>query len=377
MEKKIKEIGFWDYTCPRHGSLERYTQADWDQLLDDMASGGFNSLLLGIKWLTTGYRSRYAWLDQDPDCTAISSDNALILHALRGAKKRGMHTWLLVVATIFPRREFDLPGGSTYWTPNWGDEFQVFAPDTPGLAERIDLLFEEVVDLFGAEVDGLVVELEFCDGEAQHRIPLYNQWAAANNRPDFNAIKAIRLEPRSYPFQHWRDYTTWRRIQTLQRIEQVVRQRGFQGRLASIIELDNQPMAVLGNINLPMLQQALPYWPVVTYDSIYDRRRNRLATMDFCIQQPRQQGLEAYYLTRGVMTFGIPADLPPTSLEEQWRMSLEDAAAFQPDILWFMGSDCRLDGWVCSTIHLPQWGFTDARAARLRLMQMAQEILHP
>jgi hypothetical protein len=36
----LKEIGFWDYTCPRHGSLERYTQADWDLLLDDMVAGG-------------------------------------------------------------------------------------------------------------------------------------------------------------------------------------------------------------------------------------------------------------------------------------------------------------------------------------------------
>ena len=134
-------------------------------------------------------------------------------------------------------------------------------------------------------------------------------------------------------------------------------------------------MAVLGNVNLPMLQAALPHWAVVTYDSIYDRRRNRLATADFCIQQPRSLGLETCYLTRGVMTFGIPSDLPPTRLEDQWRMSLEDAAAFRPDILWFMGSDARLDGWVCSDVKLPQWGFTDGRTARLRLMQMAKEIL--
>ena len=37
-------------------------------------------------------------------------------------------------------------------------------------------LFEEVMGLFGDEVDGLVVELEFCDGEAPHRIPMYNTW---------------------------------------------------------------------------------------------------------------------------------------------------------------------------------------------------------
>ena len=52
----MKEIGFWDYTCPFNGSLERYTNQDWDVLLEDMANGGFNSLVLCVKWLTTGYR---------------------------------------------------------------------------------------------------------------------------------------------------------------------------------------------------------------------------------------------------------------------------------------------------------------------------------
>jgi hypothetical protein len=238
----IDQIGFWDYSCPGHGSLEHYTQADWELLLDDMSAGGFNSFVLGIKWLTTGYRSRYPWLDQDELCTAVASDNLLLYHALRGARQRGLRTWLLVVATIYPGRQFNLPGGSSYWT----EEFRVYDLDTPGLPERIDLLFSEVVDLFGAEIDGLVVELEFCDGEAPHRIPIYNALARQNDRPDFAAIKDFRLEPRAYPYTHWRDFTTWRRIETFQRIEQVVRQGGYKGRLASIVEIDNQPMAVSG-----------------------------------------------------------------------------------------------------------------------------------
>ena len=81
----MQEIGFWDYTCPQHGSLERYTRQDWDVLIDDMAAGGFNSLTLGIKWLTTGYYSQFDWLDQDPNCSAIASKNQLIIHALRRA----------------------------------------------------------------------------------------------------------------------------------------------------------------------------------------------------------------------------------------------------------------------------------------------------
>ena len=339
-------------------------------LLDDIAAGGFNSLVLGIKWITTGYRSYLPWLDQDPSCSAIASDNKLIHHALRGAHERGLQTWLLVVATIYPNWAQNLPGGVSYWT----GEYTVYDMDAPGLAERIDQLFIEVIDLFGSETDGLVVEVEFCDGEAEHRIPIYNEWAARNNRPDFAAIKNIHLEPRAYPFTHLRDFTTARRIEILKRVEQVVRARGFTGKLSSIVELDTQPMVVMSNVNLEMLQQALPHWPVVTYDGIYDRRRNRLASADFCIQQPRQLGLETYYLTRGVMTFGIPPELPPTRLEDQWRMSLEDALDLLPDKLWFMGSDCRLDGMVCSSIKLPQWGFTDGRKARLRLMQMAREM---
>ena len=176
----MQEIGFWDYTCPQHGSLERYTRQDWDVLIDDMAAGGFNSFVLGIKWLTTGYYSQFDWLDQDPNCSAIASKNQLIIHALRRARSLGIRTWLLVVATIFPTHPFDLPEGVPYWT----DQFRVYDLDTPGLAERIELLFTEVVELFGAETDGIVVELEFCDGEAEHRIPIYNAWASANNRPD-------------------------------------------------------------------------------------------------------------------------------------------------------------------------------------------------
>jgi hypothetical protein len=86
----IKEIGFWDYTCPRNGSLERYTQTDWVELLDDMVVGGFTSSMLCVKWLTTGYRSKLSWLDQDENCTAIATNNDLVHHALQEARKRLM-----------------------------------------------------------------------------------------------------------------------------------------------------------------------------------------------------------------------------------------------------------------------------------------------
>ena len=59
----MRGIGFWDYTSPGGGGgLETYRRDDWARLLDDMAGGGCDSLALGIKWLTTGYRSRLPWL---------------------------------------------------------------------------------------------------------------------------------------------------------------------------------------------------------------------------------------------------------------------------------------------------------------------------
>jgi hypothetical protein len=97
--------------------------------------------------------------------------------------------------------------------------------------------------------------------------------------------------------------------------------------------------------------------------------------MDFCVEQPRRAGLPVQYLTRGVMTFPTPPFLTKTTLEEQWRMSLEDARDHKPDALWFMGADARLPGAVCSDALLPSWGFADGRSARRRLMAMAREIL--
>jgi hypothetical protein len=366
----IPQIGFWDYTAPGGGGgLETYSRADYDALLDDMVAGGFNSLVLGIKWLSTGYRSKHPWLDQDPNCTAIASDNALIHHALRGARERGIKTWLLVVGTQYKSAQFGLTP-----TGHWND-VGIYDLDCPGLVERIEALFTEIAELFGAETDGIVAEIEFCDGEAPHRIPLYDAWAAANSRPDFASIKQIRLEPRSYPFAHWRDFTTHQRCIVFNRIESVVRKAGFAGKLSALIELENSPMALLGNTNIEALKNGLPNWGVTTYDSIYDRTRHRLATMDFCIETPRAVGFEVAWLTRGVMTFGESWSDKVMSLPDQWRMSLEDARDHRPDILWFMGSDARVDGPVSSNKKLPAWGYPDGLTARKELMKMTRRIL--
>lgn len=369
----IKEIGFWDYTCPGHGSLEYYTRADWDVLLDDMAAGGFNSLVLAVKWMTTGYRSRLPWLDQDASVAAIASDNATLHYALDGARRRGIKTWLLVVASIYHVASFGMAPAASSGEGLMG--CAAYDIDQPGLPERILELFGEVAELFGAQADGVVIELEHCDGEAPHRVALYDAWAAANGRPSFAQIKAAPLESRAYPLWDWRDFTTSRRIERYREIAEAMRARGYNGRFATLVEMANAPGVVALNQNLAMLRDALPDWPIVTYDSIYDRRVNRLATMDFCVEQPHANGLEALYLTRGVMTWTWPPDGPALDLPEQWRLAIEDAARHRPDALWFMGSDARSNGLVCSDVKLPQWGCRDGRSARLQLMEMVQKAI--
>ncbi len=370
----MMEIGFWDYPAPQHGSLEQYTEEDWDALLDDMVEGGFNSLVLGIKWMTTGYRSNLPWLDQNPSCTAISSDNAVLHHALQGARRRGIRTRLLVVATQYPVRTFGLePVLTPEWTTEvFGEPYGYYDLDHPGLEERILDLFREIVRLFGQQTDGMVIELEFCDREETHRVERYDLWAKENGRPDFATIRRVVLEPRSFPFRHWRDYTTQRRIDVLQRIEGLLREEGFKGDVSTIAEIESTHFAVIGNMNLDMVRNQLPDCGLVTYDGYYDRRINRAATMDFCMLQPKRLGAVVRFLSRGVMPWSDdPARLG--SLEDQWRMTLEDATACRPDSLWFMGSDCRVEGMVCSVDRLPAFGFKDGREARRKLMAMARE----
>lgn len=364
------EIGFWDYTCPGHGSVEGYSTSDWDALLDDMSEGGFNSLVLGVKWLTTGYRSRYDWLDQDTSATAIATDNATIYHALQGARKRGMRTWLLVVGSIFDAQKFGIPSAIA----SQGVGGVPYDLDQPGIRERILALHEEIVQLFGAHADGLIVELEFCDGEAPHRIPLYDAWAKENGRLSYADLKKLTLEPRSYPQFDWRDFTTSRRIETLQDIEKTVRAAGFTGQLSNLVEMANGPGLIIRNVNLEMMREPLGHWPLVTYDSGYDRHVNRASSMEFCVEEPHRMGWEVQYLTRGVMTFTWPPDAPALNLEEQWRMSLEDTLRCQPETLWFMGTDARSTGMVCDNVKLPAWGFEDGRNARRALMKMAREM---
>ena len=50
----LREHGFWEYTAPCTGGFEAYDRNDYLLALDDMARAGMNSLMIVIKWFTTG-----------------------------------------------------------------------------------------------------------------------------------------------------------------------------------------------------------------------------------------------------------------------------------------------------------------------------------
>ncbi len=365
----IKEVGFWDYSAVQHGSLEQYTESDWDCLIEDMAEHGINSFVLSVKWMTTGYRSRYNWLDQNPSSSAIKTDNRTIHYALEQMQKRSIKTWLLAVVTQFPK---DIFGLGEVWTADWtydafGYGVGYYDVDHPGLLERVNDMMTEICELFGSKTDGIILEIEFADREEPHRIPLYNEWAAINNRPDYDKIKRIDLQPRAYPFYHWRDFATHRRIEFIKQVEKAIRNTGFQGTLATINEIELGFDVAISGSNLRMIKEELPEITVVTYDGLYDRSLNRLATCDLCMQSPLSLGIKTHFLSRGVMPWGND---PKTfgSLERQWDMTIEDCQRYQPDALWFMGSDCRVPGYVCSLEGIRRFGYRDGREARLKLL---------
>jgi len=362
----IKEIGFWDYSCPRHGSLERYRNADWDVLLDDMAEGGLNSLVLCPKWMTTGYKSRLPWLDQE-ECTAIETDNEVLFYGLSEAKKRGIRCSLLVVSTQFVAKNYGVP---PLTDSLWG-EYGCYDLDFPGLQERMLEMYDEIHDLFGSYVDRYICELEYCDYTAPHRIPPYEAWAKQYNEPEYKDITGItNLQPRWYPFFTWRRYTTWCRANALNAVRDLLHRKGFTGPFATIAEVCNRDQVMIGNTDFAMMQEKVADLEMVTYDSIYNRKINRDAAMDFCIPNPRKHGYKTvHWLTRGVMTFD-----KTDNLNEQWDMSIEDALRYQPDTLWFMGTDTTTDtGEVCSRAKLPAWGYTDGIVARRALIKKLKD----
>jgi hypothetical protein len=363
--------GLWEYTTPGAGGAEHYSEKDYVYLLDDMAEHDMYSLLLVVKWFTTGYRSGLEYLDQEPSNPVVRSDNELLHHLLAEAQSRQIEVTLGAVTTMFPVKRF-AGRPHTRWTTI--DDFPIpeeigaYDIDDPAVATAATEIAEEIVTLFPS-AHGLMIELEFAGIGTAARQPAYDAWAADRGRPTFAAITS-RLEPRRWDdvLAPWREYTTETRLDLLRRMEAAVRHRGFQGQLHTICETGNREYSLNQEMDLDLVAAALPDWTFIFYE--YYKWRHRRAILDLCIEQPRQKGLKSSYLARGLLTWsdGAGAWPLPISLRESWRRDMEDIAQFQPEFVWWFGAGGAGEGAHCIEDRLRSEGFTDARDARRALL---------
>ena len=370
----LGEYGFWDYTTPAAGSMEQYAKEDYILLLDDMAGAGMNSLVVMMKWLTTGYRSSLSFLDQLPGNLTIDSDNELLRGVISEAGKRGIKTWLGGALTHYGIETFGL---TPHTRLDVVDDFQlpmpvgIYSPDLPGVAERIVRICEELVELF-PEAGGLIVELEDADVYQPHRRALYNAWAEANGRASYEQLMAdFRLRSKhANDVPEWRDYTTQSRIDVLDAVEKAVRSKGFSGDLATICECALAPFVVSCGINITEFHRQLPQWMAITFH--YEKSRYRHALMDLCIDTPKREGLTVLYLPRGVST--LPVWPMPISLEQSWQMDVEDVLKYRPHGVWWFASGASSEGIHTSPSKLREAGFTSGLQARRKLLEVASQL---
>ena len=364
---QISEYGFWDYTAPGAGGMEHYGRDDYISLLDDMAEAGMNSLVMVVKWMTTGYRSQLPWLDQEPANPAVASDNDLIRFAIDEARSRRIKVWLGAVVTQFvtedygesPHRHFEI------YVDGQPRRTAIFDLDIPHVAERAVEVFEELVDLL-PQADGLMVELEGGDTFAPHRVEPYNRWAKEHDK----ATAEGDICPA------YSEYAAFRRCQVLRSIEEAVHIRGFDGDMATICEVINLDYSTSQVVDLAELARGVPDIAAVTYD--YARWRRRAAVSDYCLVQPREHGLRTYYLGRGVMTWNkhwrSPQPPMPMPLPQQWAIDIEEAAKYRPNGFWWFGSGAVREGAHVDLGELQKLGFEDGLDARRQLIDCARRL---
>ena len=363
----LKEFGFWDYTTPGAGGMEHFRREDYDLLLDDMAGGGMNSLMICVKWFTTGYRSRLPFLDQVGDNPIIASDNEVLRWVIEESSKRGIKVWLGACLSLYCVERF---GGQPHlllkdFEEGFSLPFQVggYASDLPEIGERGAQVVEEIVDLFPG-IGGIEIELEESGYETPQRIPRYNAWAEKYGRRQFEEL-GHPFQPRAFEVPEWRDYTTDCRVGLAKTFEKAARAKGFGGDLSIICETGVSDYCVFHEVNLKRLRAGCPDWVAVTYE--YDKANHRKAMMDFCIEKPMEEGFPLYYLARGVMTWGgeWPRRL---SLEESWKRDVADVQEFAPDGFWWFGCGCVGEGWHVGEKRLRQSGYKNGVEARRALI---------
>ena len=65
------KTGFWEYTTPGgSGPVAWYNEKEWETLLNDMAEAQMDSIVLLIKWSSTGYKSSLPF-DKILDCASF------------------------------------------------------------------------------------------------------------------------------------------------------------------------------------------------------------------------------------------------------------------------------------------------------------------
>lgn len=376
------EHGFWDYTTPGSGGMSGYGRDEYVRLLDDMAGAGMGSLAVVVRWLTTGYRSRLSFLDQIESNPVIASGNDLLREVIDEAHARKIDVWLVangnrmpvdrVTAEPLGTHDIDSFPGMEVATGAGIGRVGVYEIDTPEIVDAILAQFGEIVSEFPA-LDGLVVEVEHCDGETPARREGYAAWAEANGKPPLESI-GRPLCPRMNTIAPWREYTSWRRARLCGKIEAHVRALGCTGRLAMICETGRQPYTIHQAVDLERLHRACPAYEAVSYECGYVKKRNRYGMMEMAIDEPKRVGMFTWYLPRGVMTWCWPeAERVPGALEDFWRLELEDIARFRPDGVWWFGSGCAADGAHVTSGVLRKMGFESGDAARRALLRVLAE----
>ncbi|MCC6581175.1 MAG: hypothetical protein IT440_12120 [Phycisphaeraceae bacterium] len=369
----LQEHGFWDYTTPAAGGMEHYKLDDYRLLFDDMQSAGMNSLAISIKWFTTGYRSRLPFLDQNPKNRVIASDNELLHQVFDEAGRRGIAVWLSAVGSMYLPSKMKSPATAVgYWEGFGSFEYAIYDLDSREATDHAVAMFAEIVTLF-PRAHGLVVEIEASGKLMPHRIPLYNRWARENGYPRFD--KMGQMECRIPPLKPWRDYTTTRRVELSKRIEKTVRQAGFRGQYMMLCETGWQQYLIAQEVNVEMYHKACPKWSVLSYEAAYNKARNRYGAMEMAVEEPKNAGAVTYYLPRGVMSWvsGMDRWPLPITLEDSWKLDLEDIADYQPSGVWWFGSGGLRRGLHVDPARLRKVGFATCRDARLALLKMIRE----
>lgn len=358
---RLREYGFWEYTTPCAGGFEAYRYEDYMVALDDMARAGMNSLLVMVKWFTTGYRSRLPYLDQLPGNQLIQSNNRLLGKVMAEARARKLKFWLGACTSYFDTAKF----GSTphrVLPPNtFGVPFRIgcYDPDSAGFVERGAEIFREMLDDFPSP-DGLMLEMEAVELRAPHRAASYNRWAKAQGRPAYD-------DPAAATGTHWFDYQTASIIKATRAVEQAVVAKGFRGDLATINKADYAPVNKHQLVNLEMMRRDCPKWASINYS--YEKATPDPSNqwfMDAAVAYPKSLGLRTYYLARGVMTWGGWKD--KEQFARSWRQDVADVQKYQPQGFWWFGAGSKSEGAHTSVSALKAAGFADDVAARRALL---------